>query len=425
MPETILKLGWAVGRVLANKGSVLLGKDTRVSGYMFESALESGLIASGTDVVLLGPTPTPAVAFLVRCDPHAEGGIVISASHNPYQDSGIKLFTERGFKLSDEAEHEVERWMERTLSIDDHPLGKASRMDDAAERYADFCLTTVDRGWNLNGVSLVLDCANGACYQTLPKIFSALGGNVQLIADRPDGININDQVGALYPDRLQQEVLARKADFGIAVDGDGDRLTMVDERGEVVDGDELLLLIARSWQKNDELDGGVVGTQMTNLALQQALAKDNIPFQRVQVGDRYILHELITRSWRLGGETSGHIICFDKLPAADASIAALQVLQILSKNNLRLSDVKKMMNKYPQRMINVKLQGRFNQNGKELLAVVKAAEQQLGDHGRVLVRPSGTEHVVRVMVESDSEDDCYLWSERIAKAVHSEMEAEQ
>ena len=421
MPETILKLGWAVGRVLTNKGSVLIGKDTRASGYMFESALESGLVASGTDVVLLGPVPTPAVAFLIRSESRAEGGIVISASHNPYQDSGIKLFSEQGFKLSDAEECEVEQWMDRSLSIGSYPLGKAMRMDGSVERYVRFCLTTVDKAWNLNGVSLVLDCANGASYQALPHIFSALGAKLHLVAVHPNGVNINARVGALYPEYIQQEVLACKADFGIAVDGDGDRLIMVDERGESVDGDELLLLIARYWHKSGELKGGVVGTQMSNLGLQQALAEEGIPFQRVAVGDRYVLHELVSRGWCLGGETSGHIICFNKLPAADASIAALQVLQILSDQGLRLSDVKKMMSKYPQRTVNVP--GRFNRNGSSLSLVMKEADKHLGDRGRVLVRPSGTEPIVRVMVEADSENDCDLWSERIAAAVSSDMEA--
>ena len=423
MPETILKLGWAVGANLAQKGSVLLGKDTRISGYMFESALESGLVASGADVVLLGPIPTPAVAFLVRSNPQINGGIVISASHNPYQDNGIKLFSHTGFKLSDDEERKVEEWMDKPLSIDDHPLGKASRMDDAVDRYVRFCLSTVAEGWNLQGVSLALDCANGAAYHTLPEIFSSLGASAHLIANHPDGLNINQDSGALHPERLRQEVLARKADFGIAVDGDGDRLIMVDERGETVDGDELLLLIARHWHEQGKLNGGVVGTHMSNLALQQALAADGIPFQRVAVGDRFILHELFARGWRLGGETSGHIICFDKLPAADASVAALQVLQVLSERGMRLSDLKSMMDKYPQRIVNVCLNGRFDRNGERLSSVLREAERQLNGHGRVLVRLSGTEAKVRVMVESDSEDNCYLWSERIAEAVRAAMKA--
>ena len=422
MPETVLKLGWAVGHVLANRGSVLLGKDTRVSGYMFESALESGLVASGTDVVLLGPIPTPAVSFLIRCEPQVKGGIVISASHNPYQDNGIKLFTERGFKLSDKEEHEVERWMDKPLSIDSQPLGKAQRMNDAVDRYAEFCLGTIDKGWSLSGVSVVVDCANGASYQVLPKILSALEAKLYTTAAQPDGININDGVGALHPEYLQQEVLARNADFGIAVDGDGDRLVMIDEHGETVDGDEMLLLMARHWKKNGQLKGGVVGTQMTNLGLQQSLANENIPFRRVPVGDRYILHELESCGWRLGGETSGHIICFNKLPAADANIAVLQVLQVLFEQNLRLSDVKKIMNKYPQQMINVDLSGHFKHDDKNLLSLVKEAEQRLGHNGRVLVRPSGTEPIVRVMVEADNENDCDLWCAKIAEAVRSAIE---
>ncbi len=421
-PRTVLKLGWAAGKALAcDGGKVLVGKDTRISGYMFESALEAGLSAAGMDVLLLGPLPTPGIAYLTKTF-RVAAGIVISASHNPYRDNGIKFFSNRGLKLSDDEEAGIERWMERPFEVvDSVKLGKAQRVDDAVGRYVEFCKSTVAEDMTLDGVNLVVDCAHGAAYAVAPHVYGELGAQVHAIGVAPDGVNINDGCGAVYPEALQREVRARGADFGVAIDGDGDRLIMVDEQGEVVDGDELLAIIAVARRDKGLLRGGVVGTQMSNVGLEMALAQCDIPFERVQVGDRYVLQMLQRKGWTLGGEASGHIICLDKSPTGDAIVASLQVLAALGGRPL--SEARKVMTRYPQAQVNVPLAGAFDDRDRGLADALESARTALAGHGRVLVRPSGTEPLVRVMVEAESEDACDAWAGRIAAAVRASIRA--
>ncbi len=403
-PEFVMKLGWAAGKIFASQGKhhILIGKDTRISGYMFESALEAGLSAAGVDIGLLGPMPTPGIAYLTRTF-HADAGIVISASHNPFYDNGIKFFTADGSKLDDETEAAIEALLDQPMEVvASDKLGKVKRINDAAGRYIEFCKSTVF-GLSLKGMRIVLDCAHGATYQIAPSVFSELGAEVFSIGIEPDGLNINEQVGSTSPKALQAKVLELEADLGIAFDGDGDRVAMVDHKGELIDGDELIFMIARHQQDLDELQGGVVGTLMTNMGMELALKELNIPFVRANVGDRYVLQQLQERNWALGGENSGHLLCLNATTTGDGVVAALQVLKALKAHGQRLHDFKQGMTKFPQVMKNVRVTDKSVVNNEQVLSAVVQAEEELAGRGRVLLRPSGTEPVVRVMVEGEDQ----------------------
>ncbi len=408
-PEKVLKLGWAVGRVLASHDNdhgrvnrVVIGKDTRISGYMFESALEAGLSAAGVDIELLGPMPTPGIAYLTRTL-RASAGIVISASHNPYYDNGLKFFSPDGEKLGDDLEHEIEAMFESEMEIvDSSTLGKAHRVVDAVGRYIEACKASIPIGVRFNGLKVVLDCSNGATYDIAPKVFAELGAKVVTIGDEPDGLNINLDCGSTHPERLITRVKVEGADLGIAFDGDGDRVLMVDHQGEVVDGDELLYIIARSRLSEGENIGGVVGTLMTNLGMELAVKELGLEFARSQVGDRYVLETLSQNGWTIGGESSGHIICLDRTTTGDGIVSALQVLAYLAKEKMSLHEARSGMKKFPQIMINVTLSG--NSDPMQSAAVqqsVAQAEAKLNGRGRVLLRASGTEPLIRVMVEGE------------------------
>jgi len=405
-PEFILKLGWAFGRVLARGGAnkVLIGKDTRISGYMFEAALESGLVAAGADIYLLGPLPTPAIAYLTRTL-RASAGIVISASHNPFYDNGIKFFSSAGTKLPDEIEIEIEEQLEKPLEIVDAAnLGRAARLIDAPGRYIEFCKNVLPHHTTLDGFKLVIDCANGATCRVAPYIFQELGAKVIELSTQPNGFNINDQCGSTHMEHLQKAVLEHQADLGIAFDGDGDRVLMVDEKGEIVDGDEMLYIIAKTMLTKKQLIGGIVGTQMSNMGLEIALNQLGLKFIRSDVGDRHVLELLQKNNWILGGESSGHIICLDVATTGDGIIAALRVLSALSLEEKGLHQVKKGVIKYPQTMINVPRKKRKNPlTQPEIQKAIALAEQKLAGKGRVLVRLSGTEAIIRVMVEGENE----------------------
>ena len=402
--EFMLKLGWAAGRVLGgNRGDrVIIGKDTRISGYMFESALEAGLSAAGVDVRLLGPMPTPAIAYLTRTL-HACAGIVISASHNAYADNGIKFFSGEGAKLPDEVELAIEAELDRDMvTVESDRLGKAERVSDAAGRYIEFCKSTIPLTMSLKGLKIVVDCANGATYHVAPSVFDELGADVLDIGVDPDGLNINQSCGSTQPELLQKIVLEHQADVGIALDGDGDRVIMVDHKGELVDGDELLFIIALSRQQEGTLQGGVIGTLMSNLGLEHALQSHHIEFSRANVGDRYVLELLQQSNSLIGGESSGHIICLDRTTTGDGIVSALQVLAAMVRSGKTLHELKTGMKKYPQRMINVPVSGKVElDNTPAVQDAVKSAEQRLAGRGRVLLRPSGTEPLVRVMVEGE------------------------
>jgi len=424
-PDFVMRLGHAAGKVLAGikrKGvdhpAVLIGKDTRVSGYMLESALEAGLSAAGVDVLLVGPMPTPAVAYLTRAL-RLSAGIVISASHNPYDDNGIKFFSGDGAKLPDATENAIERELERPLKCSTSgALGKARRIDDAAGRYIEFCKTTFPSTLHLRGTRIVVDCAHGAAYHVAPHVFHELGADVESVGVAPDGFNINREVGATSPQALQAAVKRHKAEIGIALDGDGDRLIMVDAAGNVYDGDQLLYVIAGHRKRKGELRGGVVGTQMTNLALEHALGKLKIPFDRAKVGDRYVLELLLQRRWQLGGENSGHIVCLDKHTTGDAIISALQVLRALTEQGTTLAAAAGALALYPQVLVNVKMGKRSDVIAdKEVKRAVAAAHADLDGGGRILLRPSGTEPVLRVMVEANDGAKARRWAGVIANAV--------
>ncbi|HEY9199346.1 MAG TPA: phosphoglucosamine mutase [Gammaproteobacteria bacterium] len=406
--DFMLKLGWAVGKVLGNSqcDKVLIGKDTRISGYMFESALEAGLSAAGMDIKLLGPMPTPAIAYLTRTL-HACAGIVISASHNAFADNGIKFFSAQGTKLPDEVEQEIERMLDLPMqTVDSAELGKAERVRDAEGRYIEFCKSTVPMTLNLRGLKIVIDCANGATYKVAPAVFGELGAEVIAIGNEPNGLNINHECGSTKPKRLQAAVLEHGADLGIALDGDGDRIVMVDQQGTLLDGDEILYIIARSRQQAGMLRGGVVGTVMSNLGLEHALQREGIELARAAVGDRYVLEMLVELGWQLGGESSGHIICLDRTSTGDGIVSALQVVTEMVKRGMSLAELRSGMSKYPQHMINVPVSGRVNlKEHSPIQAEVRASEQRLAGRGRVLLRPSGTEPVVRVMVEGEDETE--------------------
>lgn len=407
-PEFCLRLGWAVGRVFADRERaghapyVLIGKDTRISGYMLESVLESGLVSAGASVSLIGPMPTPGVAYLTRTL-GADAGIVISASHNPYYDNGIKFFDSSGNKLPDEIELAIERQLELPMEcVDSHDLGRASRIEDAAGRYIEFCKASVHRGFRLNGMRIVLDCAHGATYHTAPGVFAELGADVTVMSAQPDGFNINDGCGSTAPAALAARVVAEKADLGIALDGDGDRVIMVDENSMVIDGDQLVYVIAMHRAAAGTLGGGVVGTLMSNFGMEKAFREAGIGFQRADVGDRYVLEALKDNGWTLGGESSGHIICLDLTSTGDAIIAALQVLHAMRESGRTLAALSSGMRKMPQVLRNVSVQAPSERAGSEAVrSAVRAKTEALADRGRVLIRPSGTEPVVRVMVEGE------------------------
>jgi len=426
-PETILKLGWAAGRVLGGKGGrdakVIIGKDTRVSGYLLESALEAGLAAAGVNIVLLGPMPTPGIAYLTRTT-RARAGIVISASHNGYEDNGIKFFSPEGVKLPDEVELEIEAMMDAPLQpVSSGRLGKAERFPDAAGRYIEFCKSAFPNRLSLEGIKLVVDCANGAAYHIAPSVFEELGAEVIAIANQPDGFNINRHCGSTHPDALQRAVVNNKADLGVALDGDGDRVILVDHRGAIVDGDSILYILAMSRKLDGSLVGGVVGTIMANLGLEQACQSRDIRFIRSAVGDRYVLTALLEQGWQLGGETSGHIICLDKSTTGDGIIAALQVLQSMVQQGRALADLCGDMVRYPQTMINVRLPGERPSSNINLTAcktvqeAMRTAEHELSTEGRVVLRASGTEPVIRVMVEGRDSNQVDRISRALAKAV--------
>jgi phosphoglucosamine mutase len=401
-PEFVLKLGWAVGRIFAkeHRSKILIGKDTRISGYMFESALQAGLSAAGVDIYLLGPMPTPAIAYLTRTF-HAQAGIVISASHNPYHDNGIKFFSGEGTKLADDIESEIEAMMDEPLvTVESDLLGKAYRVDDAAGRYIEFCKSTIPSKIDLSGLKIVVDCANGATYHIAPDVFKELGAEVIAIGDQPDGLNINQQCGSTEPELLQGAVLVNKADLGIALDGDGDRLIMVDHKGQLVDGDELLFIIAKSQQRIGTGNTEIIGTKMSNLGLEHALQRHDMTLHRADVGDRYVMQMMKKTGGVVGGESSGHIICLDKTSTGDGIVAALQVLAEIQQTGESLNELSSAVVKYPQRLINVKIAKQMDiTNNSDITAAVEAAETKLGDDGRVLLRASGTEPVIRVMVE--------------------------
>lgn len=402
--EFMLKLGWAAGKVFSadGHGTILIGKDTRISGYIFESVLEAGLSSAGVDVRLLGPMPTPAIAYLTRTF-SAKAGIVISASHNSYVDNGIKFFSSAGQKLHDQTEIAIEAQMEQPMKmVDSDQIGKVSRISDAAGRYIEFCKSCFNGNGSLKGQRIVVDCAHGATYHIAPSVFRELGAEVIEAGVTPDGLNINRESGSTAPDTLRRHVLEHKADLGIAFDGDGDRVIMVDHLGEVADGDELLIIIACYRKAMANLKGGVVGTLMSNFGLELALARENIAFVRAAVGDRYVMSELTRRGWEVGGESSGHIICLDLVSTGDGIVAALQVMSAMMHAGKSLHDLKRVMEKYPQTMINVHCAlGNSPATAASVMSAIKATEKRLNGTGRVLLRPSGTEPVVRVMVEGE------------------------
>lgn len=422
-PEFMLHLGWAAGQAFKRAGqrnSVLIGKDTRISGYMFESALEAGLSAAGVDVKLLGPMPTPAIAYLTRTF-RASAGIVISASHNPHYDNGIKFFSANGTKLDDALESEIERWLDQPVRVcESSDLGKASRVDDAPGRYVEFCKSTVPNEFTLEGLHIVLDCAHGATYHVAPKVFRELGAKVSTIGADPDGLNINKDVGSTHLDALKRTVLEKKADLGIAFDGDGDRVLMVDGDGTEVDGDELLFVIATQRHAAGTLNGGVVGTLMTNLGVELALREQGIDFERAKVGDRYVMERLLHNGWLLGGEGSGHMVIRDCTSTGDGIVSALQVLLSVRRTGKTLAEVRKGMSKLPQTMINVRVAKRFDPLSREdIVSAVRRAESHLGQTGRVLLRASGTEPLIRVMTEGQDASEINRIAQELAAVVEN------
>jgi phosphoglucosamine mutase len=417
--DFLLKLGWAAGKVFANENHdiVLVGKDTRISGYMFESALEAGLTAAGVDTHLLGPMPTPGIAYLTRTL-RAKAGIVISASHNPYYDNGVKFFSVQGTKLPDEIEEEIERYIDSPMTtVESSGLGKAKRVGDAAGRYIEFCKASVPTRLDFDGLRIVVDCAHGATYHIAPHVFSEIGAEVVSIGVEPNGLNINDKCGATKPQKLAETVLAYRADLGIALDGDGDRLIMVDHKGEIVDGDELIFIIAKSRLQAKMLRGPVVGTLMTNLGMEVALNQMGVKLLRAQVGDRYVMEMLAENNGILGGENSGHIICLDRTTTGDGIIAALQVMAEMQNSGKSLHELKSGMTKYPQVLVNIKTKIKPNLGSEDIQKAVKDIEKKLGETGRVLLRASGTEPLIRVMVEGQHEDKVTAYAEQLAEQV--------
>ncbi len=424
--DFVLKLGWAVGRVFAKEGHgfILVGKDTRISGYMFESALEAGLSAAGVDTKMLGPMPTPGIAYLTRTL-RARAGIVISASHNPYFDNGIKFFSVEGTKLPDELEHQIEHYIDSDMTtVESSQLGKVQRVSDAAGRYIEFCKSTVPLKLDFSGMRIVVDCANGATYHIAPHVFSEIGAEVVSIGVDPNGLNINEDCGATNTHTLVEKVKEYRADLGIALDGDGDRLIMVDHQGEVVDGDELIYIIARSRLKAGQLSGPVVGTLMTNLGMEHALKAEGIKLLRANVGDRYVMEMLIKEKGVLGGEGSGHIICLDRTTTGDGIVAALQVLAEMQVSGKSLAELKSGMQKYPMELVNVRVAKKVDINKFDgIKKAVAAVEKKLGDNGRVLLRASGTEPLIRVMVEGVNADEVVKYAHQLAEDVRNAITA--
>ena len=424
VPDFVMRLGYAAGQVLAKnapthgKPTVLIGKDTRVSGYLLEAALEAGFSAAGVDVMLCGPMPTPAVAYLTRAL-RLSAGVVISASHNPYHDNGIKFFSANGDKLDDAIELQIEAALNESMNcVDSAHLGKAKRLDDAAGRYIEFCKSTFPTHLNLHGLKLVLDCAHGAAYHIAPHVFHELGAEVISIGVHPNGKNINDGVGATAPQALIDKVKQEKADLGIALDGDADRLQLVDATGRLFNGDELLYLIAKSRKDAGEKVDGVVGTLMTNMAVEKAIQAEGIRFARAKVGDRYVLEQLKEKNWLLGGEGSGHLICLDKHTTGDGIVAALQVLTAIKQSNQTLAQLLQKVTLFPQILINVRYkQGYQWQSDAKMQSAITQAEQQLAGSGRVLIRASGTEPVLRVMVEAQDAQMAKEQAQKIASVI--------
>lgn len=426
-PEFVLKLGWAVGKVLAKQGSgkVLIGKDTRISGYMFESVLESGLSAAGIDTHLLGPMPTPAIAYLTRTL-RASAGIVISASHNAYYDNGIKFFSAQGNKLADHVELAIEEQLGQPMTVvDSAALGKALRVVDAPGRYIEFCKSTIGPEVNLNGLKIVVDCANGASYHIAPNVFRELGAEVIEIAASPNGLNINLNCGAAYPEAMRLQVLEHKADVGIALDGDGDRVVMVDHAGRLLDGDDILYILIKNKVAQGTFRGGVVGTHMSNLGFEQMMKRMGIEFTRVPVGDRYVLSELAKREWHFGGEPSGHIVCLETTTTGDGIITALQVLAVMQSSKKALAELCQGMHKYPQVLLNVPTETKvFQQDALQnnrIQQAIREIENILASKGRVLLRRSGTESLIRVMVEGEDEIHIKQLAENLAQIVRADL----
>ncbi|CAI8727805.1 phosphoglucosamine mutase [Methylocaldum szegediense] len=423
--DFMLKLGWAAGRVFSldrHPSNVLIGKDTRISGYMFESALEAGLSAAGINTQLLGPMPTPAIAYLTRTF-RAQAGIVISASHNPHYDNGIKFFGPDGMKLPDEVECQIEEYIDKPMTtVDSSQIGKAARIGDAVGRYIEFCKSTIPSRMEFNGVKIVVDCAHGSTYHIAPHVFEEVGASVAAIGVQPNGLNINEGVGATKPERLAQAVLEEGADFGIALDGDGDRLIMVDHKGEIVDGDELVYIIAKSRLESGGLRGPVIGTLMSNLGLEHALEALGVEFKRAAVGDRYVMEMMLQHDSVLGGESSGHIICRDRITTGDGIVSALQVMAAMHETGKSLNELKSGMTKYPQCLVNVKVRERVNLDELEDVQALKSEiQRELGNKGRVLLRASGTEPLIRVMVEGQDADIVRAAADRLANAVSSAL----
>jgi phosphoglucosamine mutase len=425
--DFMLKLGRAAGKVLAHGDSraVVIGKDTRISGYMFESALEAGLAAAGANVALLGPMPTPGVAYLTRTL-HACAGIVISASHNPFYDNGIKFFSAEGEKLPDVVEAAIEEELEQPFTtVSSENMGKASRVEDCAGRYIEFCKGTIPFEISLRGLKIVVDCANGATYRVAPAVMEELGAKVISIGVDPDGLNINADCGSTSPEFVQAAVLEHGADLGIALDGDGDRVIMVDSAGQVVNGDELLCVVAKARQEDGLLHGGVVGTVMSNLGMELALKELGIPFERAPVGDRYVHKALVDKGWTIGGEASGHLLFLDRASTGDGIVSALQVLEVMVGKGRMLSELTADIQRLPQTMINVPVKGRVEELGDSaaICEAVASAEAQLGDTGRVILRPSGTEPLIRVTMEGMDEDLVERLANELAEVVRSELGA--
>ncbi|KES16560.1 phosphoglucosamine mutase [Gilliamella apis] len=419
-PDFALKLGWAAGRVLAKDGvkKVIIGKDTRISGYMLESALEAGFASAGVAAAFTGPMPTPAIAYLTRTF-RADAGVVISASHNPFYDNGIKFFSNEGRKLDDAIELEIEAQLEKEIDcVESKQLGRASRITDAAGRYIEFCKSTFDHDLSLSGLKIVVDCANGATYHIAPKVLRELGAKVIKIGCDPDGVNINENCGATDVKTLTEQVINEKADLGFALDGDGDRIIMVDHKGNKIDGDLIIYIIAREALRQGQLKGGVVGTLMSNMGLEIALKNLGIPFVRAKVGDRYVLEMLVEKNWRLGAENSGHVLLLDKTTTGDGIVAGLQVLAAMVRNNMSLADLCSGMTMLPQILINVRFSGKHDPlTNPEVKSAIAQAEQQLSNNGRVLIRKSGTEPLIRVMVEGSNQSQVQQLAEQIANAV--------
>jgi phosphoglucosamine mutase len=424
--DFMLRLGRAAGAVLSNgdSRSVVIGKDTRISGYMFESALEAGLAAAGANVALLGPMPTPAVAYLTRTL-HACAGIVISASHNPFYDNGIKFFSAEGEKLPDDIEHAIEAELDKPFStVSSEQMGKAARIEDAAGRYIEFCKGTIPFEITLRGLKIVVDCANGATYRVAPAVLEELGAEVICIGTEPDGLNINENCGSMYPENVSKIVLEHGADVGIALDGDGDRVIMVDASGEIVNGDELLYVIATARQDQGLLQGGVVGTVMSNFGMELALKARNIPFMRAPVGDRHVHKALVNNGWILGGEASGHLLFLDRTSTGDGIVSALQVLEVMVSNGKSLAELTAAVQKIPQTMINVPVNGQVSnlEDSIPIAEAVKSAQEQLGKTGRVILRPSGTEPLIRVTLEGLDGDQVNRLAEQLADVVRAEFD---